>query len=110
MVKITDDIQLEVESRLGDVNSSRDRITAARRARELAERRLEVTRERFRLEREDIFQVVSLQNAVVTAQNEEVNAKIDFLDAVTQLDQALGVTLNTWKEQVASSGLLVTPP
>jgi len=110
MVKISDDIQIEVESRLRDVNSSRDRITAARRARELAERRLEVTRERFRLGREDIFQVISLQNEVVTAQNEEVNAKIDFLDAATQLDQAIGVTLDTWKEQIASSGLLTTPP
>lgn len=110
LARSTDDIQIEVESRLRDVNSSRDRTTAARRARELAERRLEVTRERFRLGREDIFQVVSLQNAVVTAQNEEVNAKIDFLDAVTLLDQAIGVTLDTWKEQVAASGLLVTPP
>jgi len=110
LAKIADDIQIEVESRLRDVNSSRDRITAARRARELAERRLEVTRERFRLGREDIFQVISLQNAVVTAQNEEVNAKIDFLDAVTRLDQAIGVTLDTWKEQVAASGLLVTSP
>lgn len=109
MVKITDDIRLEVESRLRDVNSSRLRTTAARRARELSSRRLEVTRERFRLGREDIFQVVSLQNAVVSAQNEEVNAKIDFLDAVTRLDQAIGVTLDTWKEQVAASGLLVTP-
>ena len=110
LARSTDDIQIEVESRLRDVNSSRERTTAARRARELAERRLEVTRERFRLGREDIFQVVSLQNAVVTAQNEEVNAKIDFLDAVTLLDQAIGVTLDTWKEQVAASGLLVTPP
>jgi outer membrane protein TolC len=110
LAKIADDIQIEVESRLRDVNSSRDRITAARRARELAERRLEITRERFRLGREDIFQVISLQNAVVTAQNEEVNAKIDFLDAVTRLDQASGLTLDTWKEQVAASGLLVTSP
>lgn len=109
LAKIADDIQIEVESRLRDVNSSRLSITATRRARELAERRLEVTRERFRLGREDIFQVISLQNAVVTAQNEEVNAKIDFLDAVTQLDQAIGLTLDTWKEQVAASGLLVTP-
>lgn len=110
LTKIESDIQIEVESRLRDVNSSRERITAARRARELAERRLEITKERFRLGREDIFQVVSLQNAVVTAQNEEVNAKIDFLDAVTRLDQAIGVTLNTWKEEIVSSGLLATSP
>lgn len=110
LAKIESDIEIEVESRFRDVNSSRERVTAARRARELAERRLEITRERFRLGREDIFQVVSLQNEVVTAQNEEVNAKIDFLDAVTQLEQALGVTLNTWKEEIASSGLLTIPP
>lgn len=109
LTKIESDIQIEVESRLKEVNSSRERITAARRARELAERRLEITRERFRLGREDIFQIVSLQNEVVTAQNEEVNAKIDFLDALTQLDRAIGVTLNTWKEEIATSGLLNTP-
>lgn len=108
LTKIESDIRLEVESRLRDVNSSRERITAARQAKELAERRLEITRERFRLGREDIFQVVSLQNSVVTAQNEEVNAKIDFLDAITRLDQVIGVTLNTWQEEVTSSGLLAT--
>lgn len=112
LTKITENIKLEVENRLRDVNSTRDRITAARRASELAQRRREIATEKFRRGRGgvDIFQILELQNNVVTAQNEEVNAKIDFLDAVSRLDQAIGLTLDTWKAQVDASGLLVTPP
>jgi len=110
LVRITKDIELEVGDRLRDINSSLEQITSARRATELTQRRLEIATERFQRGRDgDLFQVISLQNDVVTAQNEEVNAKIGFLDAVARLDQATGVTLETWQSQVEASGLLDVP-
>jgi outer membrane protein len=110
LAKITDDIRLDVTSRLRDVNSALEQITATRQSRELAERRLEVANVRLRRGDIDIFQVLDIQNSVVVAQNAEVNARIEFLDATARLEQAIGTTLDAWQAQVAASGLLVTPP
>lgn len=108
LTKLRESIKIEVESRLRDVSAARDRITSARQARELAEQRLENANERFRVGRgTDIFEVISLQNGVVAAQNDEVNARL--LDTISRLEQALGVTLETWKTAVDESKLLQTP-
>jgi len=110
LARITKDIELEVGDRLRDINSALEQIASAKRSTELAQRRLEIATERFRRGRDgDLFQVISLQNDVVTAQNEEVNAKISFLDAAARLDQATGATLETWQSQVEASGLLAVP-
>jgi outer membrane protein len=107
LIRIQEEIRLDVGDRLRDVNSAINQISAAQQARELAQQRLEIATERFRLGRgTDIFQVLDLQTNVVTAQNEEVNAKINFLDAVAKLDQSTGVTLETWQTQVEASQLL----
>ncbi|MCU0567495.1 MAG: TolC family protein [Oculatellaceae cyanobacterium Prado106] len=107
LTRITEEIRLEVGDRLRDVNSALARITAAQQATQLAEQRLEIATERFRRGRDgDLFQVLSLQNDIVLARNEEVNAKIDFLDAVSRLDQARGLTLGSWRSQIEASGLL----
>jgi outer membrane protein len=107
LIEITEAIKQTVEDSLRNVVSASQIITATREAREAAERRLEVATVRFRRGRgADIFQILSLQNDVVTAQNNEVNAKIDFLDALAQLDQTVGITLENWNVQVNDSGLL----
>jgi outer membrane protein len=108
--RIAKDIELEVGDRLRDINSALEQIAAAKRSTELAQRRLEIATERLRRGRDgDLFQVIALQNDVVAAQNEEVSAKISFLDAVARLDQATGITLETWQSQVEASGLLAVP-
>jgi outer membrane protein len=107
LVEITEAIKQTVEDSLRNVVSASQLITATRQAREASERRLEVATVRFRRGRgADIFQILSLQNDVVTAQNNEINAKIDFLDALARLDQTVGITLENWNVQVNASGLL----
>ncbi|MBE9066842.1 TolC family protein [Leptolyngbya cf. ectocarpi LEGE 11479] len=104
------DIRLEVADQLRNVDSARNRIASTRLARELAIQRLENARARARLGRtRDIFEVLELQNAVVEAQNSEVNAAIDLADAIANLNQSLGTTLNVWAEQVEASQLLLMP-
>ncbi|MBX2863237.1 MAG: TolC family protein [Leptolyngbyaceae cyanobacterium MAG.088] len=108
--RLNSDIRLEVEDQLRNVESARNRIEATRRARELAEKRLENVLALARAGRNrDSFEVLELQNAVVTAQNSEVNAAIDLADAIATLHQALGTTLVEWAEQVDASQLLVVP-
>jgi outer membrane protein len=107
LARIQAEIRLDVGDRLRDVNSALNQIAAAQQAKELTQQRLAIATERFRRGRgTDIFQVLDLQNNVVAAQNEEVNAKISFLDAVAKLDQSTGVTLDTWQAQVEASQLL----
>ena len=90
------------------VNSNFAAIPKARQARELAQQRLEIVRELYRLGRDgvDIFQVTSQQDAVVAAQNTELNAIINYLNARTDLEQSLGTTLDTWQEFIDESELL----
>lgn len=104
------DIRLEVADQLRNVDSARNRIESTRLARELAVQRLENAQARARRGRtRDIFEVLELQNDVVEAQNSEVNAAIDLADAIANLNQSLGTTLDVWAEQVEASQLLTTP-
>ncbi len=105
LANLKDNIRLEVTSRYRDVLSARDRIAATRKARDLAAQRLDIAQIKFKSGRDgvDIFQVLNLQNNLVSTQNEEVNAKIDFLDALARLERVTGTTLDTWKVQSKSS-------
>lgn len=104
------DIRLEVADQLRNVESARNRIESTRLARELAIQRLENARARERRGRtRDIFEVLELQNDVVEAQNSEVSAAIALADAIANLNQSLGTTLDVWAEQVNASQLLLVP-
>jgi outer membrane protein len=100
LTNLKDGLRLEVENCYRAVLSSRDRTVAARAARELATQRLLMTQLKFQLGEAGLFQVLALQNSLVTAQTEEIRAKIDFLEALSQLEQATGTTLDTWKPQL----------
>ena len=93
-------VEIEVRDRVTDVNSNFVKIEKARQAKELAQERLSIVRELYRRGRGgiNIFEVTSQQDAVVEAQNTELNAVIDYLNARTDLEQSFGVTLNSWQE------------
>jgi outer membrane protein len=111
LTKLRESIKIEVESQLRDVQAAKDRIASARQARELTEQRLANANERFRLGRgTDIFEVVSLQNSVVEAQNDEVNARIELLEATSRLEQSIGVTFLNWQAAIRESKLLDLNP
>ncbi len=105
LTNLKDGIRLEVENCYQAVLSSRDRTVAARAARELATQRLLITQLKFQLGEAGLFQVLALQNSLVAAQNEEIKAKIDFLEALSLLEQATGTTLDTWKLQLNRTSL-----
>ena len=96
----TETVRIEVSDRIEDVNSNLAQIEKARRAKELAQERLRIVQQLYRRGRGgiDIFEVTSQQDQVVEAQNTELNAIISYLNARTDLEQSLGVTLDTWQE------------
>ena len=93
-------IAIEVTDRIRDVNSNFAEVREARQATKLAQERLNIVRELYRRGRDgiDIFEVTSQQDEVVEAQNTELNAVIDYLNAQTDLEQSLGITLDIWQE------------
>jgi outer membrane protein len=93
-------VRIEVSQQVTNVNSNLAKIEKARRAKELAEERLEIVKKLYLRGRGgvDIFEVTSQQDEVVEAQNTELNAIVDYLNARTDLEQSLGTTLNTWQE------------
>lgn len=81
-----------------DVKLRFSQVELAKRATELSERQLEIEREKQRLGRgATVFELVNLQNDLAQARNAELDATINYLNALTSLDQTLGTTLDTWQ-------------
>lgn len=89
-------IEIQVTDRVRDVNLRLSEVRLAQQARELSERQLQIEQERLRLGRGGIFQVVTFQSSLVEARNRELTAIIAYLNALTNLDQTVGTTLDTW--------------
>lgn len=95
---LQDGIELEVGDRIRDVNSTHAQVEQARRARELAAQELENEQDKLRLGgRTSITDLVRSQEQLNQARNNEIQAIIDYLNALTNLDRILGTTLETWQ-------------
>ncbi len=94
---LKDTIALEVEDAIRNVGICLRQMEMAKRARALSEKKFAVEKEKFKAGRSANFQLVSFHNELVDAQNTELDAAIDYLNALTALDEKLGTTLATWK-------------
>lgn len=90
-------IILEVRDGVREVGTRLKRVGMARRSRELAEKTLAVEKEKLAAGRTTTFQVVSFQNDLVDSLNTELDARVEYLNALTGLDTTLATTLDTWK-------------
>ncbi|RHW19456.1 TolC family protein [Sphingomonas gilva] len=96
-----EDLSQSVETQIRDavqsVEASWLQLEAARRARELAARALDLQREKFEAGRASNFEVLSFQADLRAADTQELTASIAYLNALTQFDQQIGSTLDTWQ-------------
>jgi outer membrane protein TolC len=91
-------LDLQLMDRIRDVNLSFAQVELAKKVTESSERQLEIAREKQRLGREiTVFELIGLQDELVQARMIELNAIINYLNALTRLDQTLGTTLDTWQ-------------
>lgn len=104
-------IRNEITNQLNTVRTNLVRVEAARRATDNARLQLEATRELFERGRAggNLFQVISQEENLVDAQNQELQAEIEFLNSVVALDQSVGLTLDTWSRDVDFLPALLTP-
>lgn len=96
-----EELQQSVESQVLDsvqgVEMGWLQVEAARRARALSARALEIGQEKLRFGRASNFEVLSLQADLRAADLQELLAGIAYLNALTALDQQIGSTLETWR-------------
>lgn len=103
-------IRNEITNQLNTLIANLARVEAAQRSTENARRQLEVTRELFLRGRiRDIFQITTQEENLVDAENSELTARIQFLNSIVALDQAVGLTLDTWSGAVDFLPVLITP-
>lgn len=90
-------VESQVLEAVQSVEASWRQVEAARRARALSERALEIGQERLRFGRASNFEVLSLQADLRAADAQQLSANIAYLNALTALDQQIGSTLETWR-------------
>lgn len=95
--EIRENIKIEVTDAIRNIKLQMEQIRLAERVRELSEKKLDIEQKKLKEGRSTNFQIVTFQDDLVEAQTNELNAKIEYLNALTHLDQILGTTLDTWK-------------
>jgi outer membrane protein TolC len=91
-------ISLEVQNRIRDVNDNFRQVQLAQRATQLAEEQFRNEEEKIRLGagNTSIVDLVQFQERLGQARNNELNARIEYLNSITELNQVVGTTLETW--------------
>lgn len=97
LAKTQDNLNEELKTRNRNVNDTFTQINLAQEARKLAEARVINAKERMRLGSNiSMTDIINFEKSLVDAQNQELNAIINHLNSMTQLEQFLGITLNQW--------------
>ncbi len=66
------------------------------KARDLSRQKLEAEKEKLQVGRSSNFQVLSFEGDLRNAENARLNAQIAYLNALTDLDERMGKTLDVW--------------
>lgn len=85
-----------VDDAVHDVLSRWQQYQISERALELSRKSLEIEQEKLQAGRSSNFQVLSFDASLRSAENARLNTLIGYLDAQTELDQQLGMTLKSW--------------
>ncbi len=104
LAEVRQTMDIAVRQAVHDVEVGLRRIGLAREARSLAEEKLEIERSKLQQGLSSIFQLSRFEEDLVNAQNAEVDALIDYENALTALDRTLGTTLKTWNIEVERVG------
>lgn len=94
LAKRREDIEIEIQDAIRSAEMSHRQIKLATLSRTLSEKKVEIETEKLKAGRSTNFQLVSFQNDLKQAQQRELDAITEYLNALTTLDKTLGVTLD----------------
>ena len=92
----------EVRNAVQALETSRQRVLSARRARENAEIQLEGERKLFEVGRSTTFLLFQRENALTNARNSEIRAETDYNKAISDLQRATSTTFRLNNIEVES--------
>lgn len=90
------DLQTRVANTVRNVRMRLKLIGLAERNTELKARQLENEQTKLMVGRSTNFQVVSYQDQLLQAQQDEIAKSISYVQSLIELDQLLGTTMDTW--------------
>ncbi|MEG4225072.1 TolC family protein [Microcoleus sp. N9_B2] len=95
-------LEFEVRNAMRDINLNLKQVELAQRSRELAQKQLEIEQDKRRLGvgTSRSIDIVTFQKDLIEARNAEVNARIAYFNALTNLDKIIGTTLETWQVRI----------
>lgn len=94
LAKRREEIEIEIQDALRTAEMKHRQIKLATLSRTLSEQKVEIETEKLKAGRSSNFQLVSFQNDLKLAQQRELDAVTDYLNALTTLDKTLGITLD----------------
>lgn len=78
-------------------------LELSEKARDLSLLKLNVEKDKLQVGRSSNFQVLSFENDLRNAENTRINAQIAYLNALTDLDESMGKTLDSWHIPIAEA-------
>ena len=89
-------VNTEVTKNLQDIELNFKQVELSRRRTQLAQQQLfnQVEKIKLGVDGATLLDLVRFQSDLDAAKNNELNAKIDYLNALTKLDKSLGITLD----------------
>ena len=104
LVELRQSMDIAVRQAVHDVEVGLRRIELARQALALTQEKLAIERSKLQQGLSSTFQLSRFEEDLVSAQNTEVDALVDYENALTALDETLGTTLDTWGITVEQIG------
>ena len=93
---VKDNIRIEVANSIRNIDLTYQAYQVAQKARELTEKKLEVEMKKLENGRSSAFTVPTFKNDAARASTDELNAAIDYVNALTRYDNVLGITWKKW--------------
>ncbi|MCK4264706.1 MAG: TolC family protein, partial [Candidatus Aminicenantes bacterium] len=87
---------LEIKTAVRAVHTDYQRVEAYRIARELAEQKLEAEEAKLKVGLSTNFIVLQYQRDLSNSRSAELKAVIDYNLSLSKLDQAVGISLQSW--------------
>ncbi|MDJ1183590.1 TolC family protein [Roseofilum casamattae] len=96
------ELTIDISDRIREIELLFEQVNQSRTARNLAQQQLEVEENKFRFSTSNtsLTDIIQFQNDLAFAKERELNASINYLNALTNLDRTLGLTLERWNLQI----------
>jgi outer membrane protein TolC len=103
LIDIRQGIEMQIRGSMSEINTLWQQLAIAEKARDLANRAVEIEKDKLNAGRSRTLQVRQLEDSLREAERSLLSAKIGYLNALTRLDLQLGTTLETWKVDLKDS-------